>query len=869
MQSALTQSRPTQMPKTETSNPNDGPSFQAPRYRPNWAVAVVCLLLGVFFAVGMSFYDPLQSSQIGTAPRPKNPMGWLGAESVYVLLFSIGASAWLVPIFLFWTVYMALKAARHLSGARVVAMIVAVSTFSGLWAMIDGIKVSNYFTNGPGGVIGQTLYSKLLADALGTMGSALLMGSIYALCLMFVFTRDIGTEIDKIFLNFSAWREARIKHKAALAAERAKAREERQRHKAGPLGAPAGSREPVRITSQAIKDAGTDPVGPSGGKKSFAAKTAGDPLAKPSTYVPLPESLDAVAPKPAAVAAPPPRGLARGGPPPRPDAPAPAPEPTVSDIRPLAVAAGKIELNIVKPEEPKKAAKISLPQSDDKTYEFPPLSLLKEQAKPDAGNSEEEHRANAENLLRILGEFGVEVTLGEIHVGPVITRYEVVPAAGVRVEKIAGLDKNIALGMRAQSVRILAPIPGKAAVGVEVPNQHPMAVGMRELLESEDWANAKAEIPIALGKDVSGAPLISDLAKMPHLLIAGATGSGKSVCINSIVASILYSKSPKDLRLIMVDPKVVELKIFNSLPHMLIPVVTEPKKVPAALKWLLGEMEQRYQLFAKVNVRNIVGFNNRKKNAKSEAPVPGEVQGSLTGVDPMLDDGVEVPARLPYIVAIIDELADLMMVAPAEIETSIARLAQLARAAGIHLIIATQRPSVNVITGVIKANLPSRIAFQVASQVDSRTILDTKGADTLIGRGDMLFSPPGTSRLVRSQGAFVSDEEVMAMVEFLKKNGPPQYAQSVQAQIDRDAREEDEEDGGADDGDMGDDEELYNQALDVLKSTKRASTSMIQRRLRIGYNRAARIMDLMEEKGIVGPENGSSPREILVDLDSL
>ncbi len=296
---------------------------------------------------------------------------------------------------------------------------------------------------------------------------------------------------------------------------------------------------------------------------------------------------------------------------------------------------------------------------------------------------------------------------------------------------------------------------------------------------------------------------------------------------------------------------------------MLIPVVTEPKKVPAALKWLLGEMEQRYQIFAKANVRNIVGFNNRKRGPKPE-PLP-EAQAALPGVDPL--DDLVIPERLPYIVAIIDELADLMMVAPAEIETSIARLAQLARAAGIHLIIATQRPSVNVITGVIKANLPSRIAFQVASQVDSRTILDTKGADTLIGRGDMLFSPPGTSRLVRAQGAFVSDEEVQEMVEFLKRNGPPQYAHSVQQQIDRAASEDDEE-GGEGDGDLGDDEELYQQALDVLKSTKRASTSMLQRRLRIGYNRAARIMEIMEEKGIVGPENGSSPREILVDLDA-
>ena len=539
------------------------------------------------------------------------------------------------------------------------------------------------------------------------------------------------------------------------------------------------------------------------------------------------------------------------------------------EAKPVNVPAKKLELNIVKPEETKKSKTAVLPaRSDDKNYEFPPLSLLKEQIKPTAANSEEEHRQNAENLLRILGEFGVEVTLGEIHVGPVITRYEVVPAAGVRVEKIAGLDKNIALGMRAQSVRILAPIPGKAAVGVEVPNQHPTPVGLREILESEDWSSAKAELPIALGKDVSGKPLISDLTKMPHLLIAGATGSGKSVCINAIVASILYSASPKNVRLIMVDPKVVELKIFNSLPHMLIPVVTEPKKVPAALKWLLGEMEQRYQVFAKVNVRNIVGFNSRKKS--DDAKPAADAQAALTGVDPLATEDIEIPDRLPYIVAIIDELADLMMIAPAEIETSIARLAQLARAAGIHLIIATQRPSVNVITGVIKANLPSRIAFQVASQVDSRTILDTKGADTLIGRGDMLFSPPGTSRLVRAQGAFVADEEVTAIVEFLKKNGPPQYAQAVQQQIDRESRDEDE-DGGevGEDGDMGDDEELYAQAIDVLKSSKRASTSMLQRRLRIGYNRAARIMDLMEEKGVVGPENGSSPREILVDLDTL
>uniref|UniRef100_UPI001E3DC7BD DNA translocase FtsK n=1 Tax=Geminisphaera colitermitum TaxID=1148786 RepID=UPI001E3DC7BD len=548
-----------------------------------------------------------------------------------------------------------------------------------------------------------------------------------------------------------------------------------------------------------------------------------------------------------------------------PAAPAPASQPSgfpASD----AVA-------IVKAEEPRKAKSPGIPAAEE-NYQFPTLTLLKELSNPNGGDNDEEYKRNMDDLVRILGEFNVAVTPGEIHVGPVITCYEVVPAPGVRVEKIASLDKNIALGMRAQSVRILAPIPGKAAVGIEIPNRVPSPVGMRDILESEDWASVKAEIPIALGKDVSGKPLISDLAKMPHLLIAGATGSGKSVCINSIIASIVYRKSPKDLRLIMVDPKVVELKVFNTLPHMLIPVVTEPKKVPSALKWLLGEMEQRYQIFAKVGVRNISGFNHRKKTDKPEFPIAGNNTGigeqqTLEGVDPLEDDGIEIPDHLPYIVAIIDELADLMMVAPAEIETSIARLAQLARAAGIHLIIATQRPSVNVITGVIKANLPSRIAFQVASQVDSRTILDVKGADTLIGRGDMLFSPPGSSRLVRAQGAFVSDEEVQEFVEYLKRNGPPQYAANVQQQIDRGADDEDGDGGDDDAEDLGEDSQLYQDVLDVLRSTKRASTSMIQRRLKIGYNRAARVMDLLEQRGIIGPENGSSPREILVDLDSL
>jgi S-DNA-T family DNA segregation ATPase FtsK/SpoIIIE len=820
------------MPKSETSNSNGGSSFQAPRHRPNWIAAVLCFVLGPSLTVALIDYAPNQVTLNSTHATATNIVGTLGANTVWCTLYTVGVGTILISIFLFWGLYVSVRNARRLTGMRLLMMLVCVIALSGLAAMVN-FKNNAWFPNGLGGLIGTLVYHRGLSDTVGLFGSGLLLGTLYVCGLVFVFMKDIGGELERHLASFHAWRDARAKRKTEPAVVASKARPETAKPKPNfpsPIPAPVGA----------------------AGKKVAAPKGPEESPGKlmPVSITPI-TAPDSISTKPDQKV--PPLKLAGKGP------------GSVAEFAAPPPPLGKIELNIVKPEETKKAKITVLPaRSDDKNYEFPPLTLLKEQVRPTAANSEEEHRRNAENLLRILSEFGVEVTLGEIHVGPVITRYELVPAAGVRVEKIAGLDKNIALGMRAQSVRILAPIPGKAAVGVEVPNQHPTPVGMREILESEDWTGAKAELPIALGKDVSGKPLISDLTKMPHLLIAGATGSGKSVCINSIVASILYSASPKDVRLIMVDPKVVELKIFNTLPHMLIPVVTEPKKVPGALKWLLSEMEQRYQIFAKCNVRNIVGFNTRKKAANQ---VEAEAQPTLEGIAPAVDD-IEVPERLPYIVAIIDELADLMMVAPAEIETSIARLAQLARAAGIHLIIATQRPSVNVITGVIKANLPSRIAFQVASQVDSRTILDVKGADTLIGRGDMLFSPPGTSRLVRAQGAFVSDEEVLELVEFLKRNGPPQYAQSVQQQIDR-AASEDEEDGDESNDDLGDDEGLYKQALDVLKSSKRASTSMLQRRLRIGYNRAARIMEIMEEKGIVGPENGSSPREILVDLDSL
>jgi S-DNA-T family DNA segregation ATPase FtsK/SpoIIIE len=491
-------------------------------------------------------------------------------------------------------------------------------------------------------------------------------------------------------------------------------------------------------------------------------------------------------------------------------------------------------------------------------YTFPPLDLLE---KGDTNMVPSEDCSDiSDKLVQTLAQFGVTVHAGEIHRGPVITRYDLTPEAGVRVEKILSLDKNIALNLAARSVRILAPVPGKSCVGIEMPNRHAIIVRLREILCSSEWAQNKADIPVVLGRTVTGEPLLQDLARMPHLLIAGATGAGKTVCLNAIIASLLYHATPDDLRFIMVDPKIVEMQCYNRLPHMLIPVVTDPKKVPNALKWLISEMEHRYRIFAKAGVRNIAGFNakilkNREAQAAANAldqELSAEEQQAIHQIDEEEAFKTDLPdKKLPYIVCIIDEIADLMMVAPADIETGIARLAQLARAAGIHLILATQRPSVNVITGIIKANLPCRIAFKVASKVDSRTILDNGGAEMLLGYGDMLVSTPGPFGILRAQGALVSDEEITHIVDFLcKKNGEPVYAQDVQEQI---------ECGGDGDSESNEDweDELIPQALEIIRSHQHASTSFLQRKLKIGYNRAARIMDLLREKGLVHDEKSS------------
>ena len=511
-------------------------------------------------------------------------------------------------------------------------------------------------------------------------------------------------------------------------------------------------------------------------------------------------------------------------------------------------------------------------------YQLPSMDFLQHAdmtVKPT--ESKEELMANARLMQQTLAQFDIEVSLGDITKGPTITRYELHPAPGVKLEKILGLNNNLAAALKAERINILAPVPGKSSVGVEVPNAVKSKVIMRDLFESDEWRNTKARIPIALGKDVYGHPIVADLAEMPHMLIAGSTGSGKSVCINSIIASLLYRFSPDQLRFVMIDPKVVELQQYNALPHLVVPVVTDPKKVLLALRWVVNEMEKRYKIFARVGVRNVKSFNERPKNKplpeqEMELPLAAKKEKVEAGADGFAveideeiivprEEDIIIPEKLSYIVVIIDELADLMLVAPADVEMAIARITQMARAAGIHCIVATQRPSVDVITGVIKANIPARIAFQVASRVDSRTILDAMGADKLLGKGDMLFLPPGSAKLNRAQGALITDKELEDIVGFIAKQGKPSYEVEIHQQLSKASANTDVESG------IDEDEELIQQCIEVIRSEQKASVSLLQRRLRLGYTRAARIMDELEGRGIVGPSVGAEPREILIDLD--
>lgn len=524
--------------------------------------------------------------------------------------------------------------------------------------------------------------------------------------------------------------------------------------------------------------------------------------------------------------------------------------PTIKREKPILERSGplpqqplKIERpkpRIVKPAPVKKAVspRESFAKAELTDYKVPPLDLLDSPPPIQERQIEDDLEANSRILEATLRDFGVETRVTQVSPGPVITRYELEPAPGVKIQRIVELSDDIALAMKAPSVRIVAPIPGKSRVGVEVPNSKSTIVYLKEILGAAEFQNSQSKLTLAIGKDISGQPIVTDLADMPHLLIAGTTGSGKTVCVNSIITSLLFNASPDELKFIMVDPKMVELAMFNDLPHLLCPVLTDPKKVSIALGWVVNEMDERYKLLAKVGARNIDLYNEKvEMNREKDEPL----------------------TRMPYIIVIMDELADLMVVASQQVENAITRLAQLSRAVGIHLILATQRPSVDVITGVIKANFPARISFRVASKVDSRTVLDMNGADKLLGKGDLLFLKPGQHKPVRAQGSLIFDRELERLVEFIKKQKAPSFNQELleaQEQKSTFAKKFERD-------------ELFDEAVKVILQTKQASVSMLQRRLGLGYTRAARLIDMMEEEGIVGPYRGSKPREILIDRDNL
>ena len=846
--------------------PAKKPTFNPKQPKGHPFLGILCALLGAFLLVSLLDFDPEQSSIVTTnAAEPEatqNLAGRYGAMVGFWTTYYLGLASYLLPLTFLWLGYMLFcKQSHKLNIAKyalIILALVAGSAFStaigNTFLSLQGLS-DNTFPQGLGGLCGGILVDGFLASNLGLFGSIFIPFAILIFALWGLIHDNLVVGLRlRLKKRFVEWKEKR-KIKAEERAKAAEAKKREAAHRKPVIEEPISTAKSSGVTGNEQAGTVTDPRG-----KSHKTAEAGKEPSGPLMEEPEPtfdedgmlfEKFGDMSKSEAAAVQ---------------SAPEQAPSPTSQ----TPSTPGQGGLKIIAGEKTRKADK-PLPEKKG-DYTLPPLKLLIENnEEPD--QSMEDHQATADLLVRILGEFGVKVTMGEVHTGPVITRYDIHPAPGVRVEKIVNLDKNIALGLKAMSVRILAPVPGKGCVGIEVPNRKPMAVGIREIIESDAWVDSKADIPIALGREVSGRPLIADLARMPHLLIAGATGSGKTVCINSIVSSLLYHFSPEDLRFVMIDPKIVEMQIYNSLPHMLIPVVTDPKKVPSALKHLINEMTNRYQIFAKFGVRNIAGFNAKQADKKAseasdserdlEAELSPEERAAVSSIEVPRDEEIEIPEKLPYIVCIVDELADLMMVAPADVETCVARLAQLARATGIHLIIATQRPSVNVITGVIKANLPSRIAFKVASKVDSRTILDGNGADHLIGRGDMLFLPPGSHDFIRSQGSFVSDDEINGVVEFLKRNGPPEFDEHFQRSVDEGI---DITSTGSSTEDLPD--ELIPDAVEVIRTSKRASTSMLQRRLKIGYNRAARIMEILEDRGIVGPDNGSQPREILKDLDN-
>jgi len=788
----------------------------------NEVFAIILLLTGTLLFFALISYSPrdlpswVPWSYLSPPNRPaQNFIGPFGAIFASVFYLLIGAASYFLAAAL-----LGFGAAKlFYPRLRVIARLPWIVLFIVSGACLLQLQTRYFFDwkklniQGPGGSIGYFFGKKLLLTAMGDVGSMILLAGIYLSALILMtglrpihLVRESVAGIRNGINSFREWRLRREMRRADIKGQLAISERElaKQRRSIEKQLKKKGAPLPDRIL-----------ISPE--------ELAGRPERKVVDTTALPK------------------------------------KPSLAELRP---AKSKPSIAVAEAR-----------RFDAENYVLPSIDLLDEHDPEGRGGADPAELEHVQEILiETLGQFGIAVAAGDITKGPTITRYEVYPAKGVRVDKIVSLERDLARATRAERINILAPIPGKDTVGIEIANTRKIKVTLRELMQSADWEEAKrrCKLPLALGKDVYGNVIIADLAQMPHLLIAGTTGSGKSVCINALIASILFRFTPEELRFIMIDPKVVEMQIYEKLPHLAFPVVTDPKKVLIALRWLSEEIDRRYKIFARVGMRNITSFNARppKKTQKEldDDVVAGVADAgprsasAATGIRVPREGELIIPDKLPYIVLIIDELADLMQTAPADVESSIARMAAIARAAGVHLILATQTPRADVITGVIKANIPSRIAFQVASKIDSRVILDENGADRLLGQGDMLYLPPSTSRLIRAQGVLVTDDEIRELVDFVSAQATPGFDSAMQEKL---------QSGTVPADDVTDeDEELVEKCLEIIRQEKRASTSLLQRRLRLGYTRAARIVDILEQRGILGPGEGAKPREILVDLDA-
>ena len=848
--------------------PRKDPGTRAKTPHTHGIIGLILLSLALFFLIALLSHNAADSNSVPPPARTHNWIGPVGAHLANASFFLFGAAAYFLPIAL--AAFALAQLVPILAYLRqrwlwVAAMLLAGAGLLDLYSHLFDSLSRNLNAPKAGGLVGLSLNRYLFQRWFGTAGATILFGTIYLVSLLLLTNFNI---VEWVRERWKARRDAAAKGIPTDKALERRARElDQQARKIREQVEKSGLGADLKpVPEPTVRDLSV----PQSSARPTASASKEISEADEGEIIPAQEVVEA------GVSSKTPGGKDRRG------APAPAAAPETA-VEPAAGPAGEAAGKAAAPSKPKAPPKKPKPITVASTpmignYQLPSLGLLNfpdSTARPT--ESREELMANARLMQNTLAQFDIEVALGDITKGPTITRYELHPAPGVRLEKIVALSNNIAAALKAERIHILAPVPGKSSVGVEVPNVIKTKVIMRDLLESPEWSQTKARIPLALGKDVYGHPIITDLSEMPHLLIAGSTGSGKSVCINCIIASLLFRFSPDQLRFVMIDPKVVELQQYNTLPHLVVPVVNDPKKVILALRWVVNEMEKRYQIFARVGVRNIKSFNERPRHkplpalepefspkTKKEKAEPG-ADGFAVQLDEEIvvprEEEIVIPEKLSYIVVIIDELADLMLVAPADVEMAIARITQMARAAGIHCIVATQRPSVDVITGVIKANIPARIAFQVAAKVDSRTILDAMGADKLLGKGDMLYLPPGSAKLTRAQGALITDQEIQALVDFIARQGKPSYEVDIHQQLSKPVPSDE------DDSNCDEDEELIQQCIEVIRSEQKASVSLMQRRLRLGYTRAARIMDELERRGLVGPSKGAEPRDILIDLD--